>query len=187
MLNGVDPIIIFNFRKNLLGLGIFGTTSKAIPVAGQEPASIPLPFIPIYLSEKLTGIYIDSESKSMDIDTEIDTNSAGDGPKFWQKGIQSIVKIQMVASRDSIGVALLGALADQVFPKVTSKEYSITYLHGAVTVFNGLLHSFAIDQSSDNDLYKINLELQVPSAGGLVKAAIPEVPKQTGTVPLGGK
>ena len=47
---------------------------------------------------------------------------------------------------------------------MTSKEYSITYLHGAVTVFNGLLHSFAVTQQANNELYNVTLELIKPSA-----------------------
>lgn len=69
----------------------------------------------------------------------------------------------MVATRDSIGVALFSAMADLVFPKLVSKEYSITYLHGAVTIFAGLLHSFSINQDAESTKYTINLELIKPS------------------------
>ncbi len=181
MLNGIDPIIIFSFRK--LIPGILDVANKIPIVADSASTSFPLPLIPIYLSEKLTGIYIDSESKSIEIDTTPETKTDGSEPTFYQKALSSNVKIQMVASRNSLGVSLLSAMADLIIPKVTSKEYSITYLHGAVTVFSGLLHSFNIDQSSDNDLYRISLELVKPPPGGL-KALAPVVVKVTGTVPL---
>lgn len=179
MLNGIDPIIIFNFKK--LAPGLQESISK-IPIVADVVSVIDLPVIPIYLSEKLTGIYIDSESKSMEIDTTVDTLSSGDTPSTNQRGIQNTVKIEMVASRDSIGVSLFAAMADLIFPKVTSKEYSITYLHGAVTVFAGLLHSFNISQQANNDLYTISLELIKPAAS--IKSAIPVVGKVTGAVPL---
>lgn len=145
---------------------------------------IDLPVIPIYLSESLTGIFIDTESKSIEIDTSTDTLSDGSTPATNQRGIQSTVKIEMVASKDSIGVALFAAMADLVFPKVTSKEYSISYLHGAVTVFAGLLHSFSISQDGGTTLSKISIELIKPSAIATLKSTIPVVGKVTGAVPL---
>jgi hypothetical protein len=179
MLNGLDPILIFQFKKLLPGLFDLGTTKPSIPVvASESTSSFPLPLIPIYLSEKLTGLYIDTETKSIEIDSQAETLSSGDAENINQRGISSTVKIDMIASRDSIGISLLSALTDLIFPKVTSKEYSITYLHGAVTVFNGYLHSFSIDQNSSNDLYKVSLELIKPSA---LKLPIPVVGKVAGT------
>jgi hypothetical protein len=179
MLNGLDPILIFQFKKLLPDLLDLGTTKPKIPVVASEGVStFPLPFIPIYLSEKLTGLYIDTENKSIEIDSQAETLSNGDAENINQRGISSTVKIEMLAVRDSIGISLLSALTDLVFPKVTSKEYSITYLHGAVTVFNGYLHSFSIDQNSTNDLYKVSLELIKPSA---LKLPIPIVGKVLGT------
>ena len=88
----------------------------------------------------------------------------------------------MVANKDSIGVSLFAAMADLIFPVVTSKEYSITYLHGAVTVFAGLLHSFSISQNANNTLYTISMELIRPSAA--FKAPIPVVAKIRDAVSL---
>jgi hypothetical protein len=186
MLNGIDPIIIFNFKKKISAesaAGFVGPTQPKIPIVASIENLIDLPVIPIYLSEKLTGIYIDSESKTLDIDTSTDTASDGSDPNVNQKGISNIVKIEMVASRDSIGVFLFSALSDLIFPLVTSKEYSITYLHGAVTVFGGLLHSFSINQQAENDLYNITLELIRSSkkAGSIAQVTS----KTQGTVPLG--
>lgn len=179
MLNGVDPIILFNFKK--LSPSLQSSITK-IPVVSSIVEAIDLPVVPIYLSERLTGIYIDSESKSVDIDTTADTLSDGSDPELNQKGLQSSVKIEMVAARDSLGVALFSAMSDLIFPKVTSKEYSITYLHGAVTVFAGLLNSFSITQQSNNTLYSISMELIKPSTQTRVQTVV--VPKVTGSVPL---
>lgn len=161
MLNGIDPIIIFQFSK--LSPESKESVSK-IPIVSSIVNAIGLPPIPIYLSEKLTGLYIQSEDKSIDIETSTETLADGGPPKINQKGLNSTVKISMVASNDSIGLALISSLCDLVLPKVSSKEYSITYLHGAVIVFQGLLHSFSITQTSDNSLYTVTLEL-VKSSG----------------------
>lgn len=184
MLGGLDPILIFQFRKLLPGLLDIGSSNPKIPIVSTElSSSFPLPFIPLYLSEKLTGLYIDTETKSIEIDTQADTLSSGGTEQINQRGISSTVKIDMIANRDSIGISLLSALSDLIFPKVTSKEYSITYLHGAVTVFNGYLHSFSIDQNSSNELYKVSMELIKPSA---LKLPIPINPKEPG-VTLGDR
>jgi hypothetical protein len=179
MLNGVDPIIIFNFK--ILPPSIQASIAK-IPIVESIIGAIDLPLVPIYLSEKLTGIYIDTESKNIEIDTQTETLSSGGDPTFHQRGIQSTVRIDMLANQDSLGVALFSAMADFIFPRVTSKEYSITYLHGAVTVFAGLLHSFSMNQDASSTLYKISMELIKPSKG--IKSAIPVVSKVTGAVPL---
>lgn len=156
MLNGVDPIIIFQFFKTV---ETFENLVAAIPVATGEEQKLILPPIPIYLSEKLTGLYIDNEDKSIEIETKNEATQDGKDPKTNQKPIGSTVKINMIAHRDSIGLTLLSALADQIVPKVTSQEYSITYLHGVTTVFGGLLHSFNIQQNTDNELCNVTLEI----------------------------
>lgn len=178
MLNGIDPILIFNFKKIPPGI----ETLAKIPLISSIVSAIDLPAIPIYLSEKLTGIYIDQEDKNVDVATDTETSSDGSSPTTSQRGISSTVTITMKASRNSLGVALLGAMADLVFPKVTSKEYSITYLHGAVTVFAGLLHSFSITQNSNDDLYNITLALVKPAPGK--HANVIEV-KKADAIPVG--
>jgi hypothetical protein len=180
VLNGIDPIILFNFKK--LSPSLSESIAK-IPVVASIVDTIDLPVIPLYLSERLTGIYVDAESKSIEVDTSTDTLSSGDAPEMNQRGLQNTVKIEMIAKQGSIGVMLLSALSDLVFPKLTSKEYSITYLHGAVTVFGGLLHSFSLSQEAGSNLYKISLELIKPT-GKFAAAGPPTVVKVTGTEPL---
>ena len=156
MLGGLDPIIIFQFSK--VSDSAKATISK-IPIVSSIVSKIGLPPIPIYLSEQTTGLYIDAEDRSIDIDTTVETLSDGSSPVVNQKAINSVVRIDMIGSRNSIGLTLLSALADLVVPKVSSKEYSITYLHGGITVFEGLLHSFNVAQNTENDLVKVTLEL----------------------------
>lgn len=183
MLNGIDPIIIFNFSKLLPDLK---DAVSGSPILSKVVDKIGLPPIPIYLSEKLTGIYIDSEDKSIEIETSTETTTDGKTPVANQRGILSTVRINMVANSDSLGMTLLSALADLIFQKVTSKEYSIYYFHGGVTVFGGLLHSFNITQGSTNTLYNITMELSRSTVKAEVKVekGPPEVGKIVGAVPL---
>ncbi len=156
MLNGIDPIIIFQYKK--LVTDSTDPVSK-IPIVSKKKTYVDAPPIPLYLSEKLTGILIDEESKNLDIETHTNTLSNGESPIFTQKGIGSIISIQMTASRGSVGLTLLSAMSDLILSKVTSGEYSITYLHGAITIFSGLLHSLQISQSSNTDKYDITIEI----------------------------
>lgn len=181
MLNGIDPIIIFNFSK--LEPDLQAAVAN-IPVVSNIVNKIGLPPIPIYLSERLTGLFIDSEEKSIDIETTTETLTSGSDPVWQQKGINSTVKINMIANKNSLGMTLLGALADLVFEKVTSKEYSITYIHGSTTIFNGLLHSFSISQQADSDLMQISAELTRSTGKPTPKTSVPVVDKITGALPL---
>jgi hypothetical protein len=182
MLNGIDPILIFNFTK--LTKEAKDRIAKT-PITADIISQFDLPAVPIYLSERLTGIYIDTEDKNVDVDTSIETLTLSEDPKLNQRGINNTVKITMLAAKDSIGLTLLSAMTDFVFPKVTSREYSITYLHGAITVFKGLLHSFAITQESGTTLYRITLELIRP--GIVPKQPIPELNNTKGVQLVSGK
>ncbi len=155
MLNGLDPILLFLFYKAAPEI-----TQSKIPLANELGLNrLSLPPVPIYLSENATGIFIDSEDKNLDIQTIVETLRTGDKPFITQKGIGNVTTIKMEANKNSLGVTLLSAMADLIFGKLTSKEYSITYLHGAVTIFGGLLHNFAISQTADTDKLLITLEL----------------------------
>jgi hypothetical protein len=157
MLNGLDPIIIFEFSKKLSEKQL--ESLSKIPIVSSIVKKIGLPPIPIYLSEKITGLYIDSEDRTIDIDTKVEADPDGKTPVVNQTPINSVVKINMIGSRNSIGLTLLNALADLIVPKVSSKEYTITYLHGSITIFRGLLHTFSVNQNADTDLVNIGIEL----------------------------
>ncbi len=129
--------------------------------------------------------FIDSESKNIDIETLPETRIDGFDPVVTQKGINSTVTINMQASKGSLGLSVLIALMDLVFAKVTSKQYKITYLNGAVTIFNGLLHGFTVNQSADNDLYTISMQIsRANGAGTVLGIPIPTLTGTTGVVPL---
>lgn len=181
MLGGIDPVIIFQFSK-LADTG-FGDFISKIPVISQIPTVIAQPPIPIYLSETLTGIYIDSEDKNVDIETETESLSDGSTPEVNQKAIGSVVSINLVAKKNSLGLTLLSAMIDLLYEKVTSKEYAITYLHGATTVFRGVLHSYSVNQNASNELLTIKIELSRGQKQPQKPAGIQSVPGAIGTLP----
>lgn len=183
MLGGIDPIIIFHRYKKVDDPT--ATATSTIAVVSKKDVYITLPSIPIYLSEQFTGMFIDSESKNIDIETETQTFTDGSTAEVNQKGIASGVSIQITAKKDSLGMILLGALMDTLMDKVTSKEYAITYLHGATTIFYGLLHTFSVEQTSQNELLSIKIELSKGSKQPVKPVVISPVPGLIGALPGG--
>ena len=183
MLGGIDPIIIFHRYKKVADPT--ATATSTIPVVSKKDVYVPLPPIPIYLSEQFTGMFIDSESKNIDIETETQTFSDGSPSDINQKGIASGVSIQITAKKDSLGMILLASLMDTLMDKVTSKEYAITYLHGATTIFYGLLHTFSVEQTSQNELLSIKIELSKGSKQPVKPVVNAPVPGLTGALPGG--
>lgn len=159
MLNGIDPILIFQFKKQLIDLSSVGDFISKIPVISEIPTLIEEPPIPVYLSESITGVFIESEDKSVDVNTDFETKTDGSEPDLNQKGASSVVSINLLARKDSLGVSLLAALIDLAFDKVTSNEYSVSYLHGPITVFRGKITQFVANQSPNNQLLSMKLEI----------------------------
>lgn len=180
MLNGIDPIIIFSFFKKVPP-ATPAASKGLVPVVSQYVNRLALPPIPVYLSESLTGIYIESASKNIDIDTSVESLPNGDTPIYNQKAIGAITTIKMKANNDSLGLTLLSAMADLILPKVTSAEYTITFMYGATTIISGLLHTFQIEQTSDNNLFEITVEL---SANGIKKQTAVDVQPTPGSASL---
>ena len=156
MLQGIDPIIIFQFYKNIPSVS---PTIATMPLTSDQPSRVTTAIIPVYLSETITGVYIDTESKNIDINTDAASTTDGSPALMDQKLLGSITTINLVAKQGSVGLTIILALSELVLDKVTSREFEITYMHGAVTVFGGLLHSFSFDQGTQDDLYKIKIEI----------------------------
>lgn len=171
MLGGISPIIIFEFSKNLPS-SVFDAISK-IPLVSRETKSLKYPPIPIYLSEGITGILIDSEDKHVDIETYTESKTDGSDPSVDQKANSSVVAVNIVAKKDSLSLILLSSMIDLLYDKVGSSEYSISYLHGATTVFRAKLTKYQATQNSNNDILNINIEL---TRGAKQPSLTPEVP-----------
>lgn len=186
MLGGLDPIVIFEFYK-VIDLTVYNEVNgRKIPVAAQKTLQfIPLPPIPIYLSEELTGLYIDKVDKNIDIGTDTETFLNGKEPDILQKGVSSSVKITLNCKKDSIAMMILSSVIDLIYDKVTSKEYAITFLYGATTIFRGVMHSFSVSQSAQNDLMEVNIELSRGFKQPTPANVVPTVPGSIGSIPVG--
>jgi len=182
MLGGIDPVLIFQFSA--LAPSLSATLAK-IPLAASIPTLIDQPPIPIYLSEILFNIVIDGESKNVDIDTTTETLSDGSTPEVTQKGVQSGITIEIEGKKDSVALILLSSMVDVAFDKVSSAEYSISYLHGPITVFRGLLNSFSSEAVPGTDKLAIKIGISRGKKNPTKPAAIPSVPGVPGIIPGG--
>lgn len=182
MLNGVAPILIFSFKPELTANLFKGVAG--LPVLGDVLPNIGIP-IPIYLDENLTGIYVDSESKAIDIDTNVQARYDGKPPSVDQRGLNNLITVNMFANRESVMLAVLLALNDMVFQRVVQASYNVSYINGITTVFNALLHGFSTQEGSDDNLVRIVLQLSKANQSKPNPANLTSVlPKITGATPV---
>lgn len=186
VLNGIAPILIFQFPTKLSpsfldGLGFEDTTEIDVGVP-----------IPIYLDESLTGIYVETESSAIDIQTEADgsferedvTNEVAE-PVISQNILGSSVTITMVAKRDAILLTALLALSSMVLKRVVTQEYSISYLNRSTAIFQGMLMSFRTNVNNNDDLIRIEMVLSTAKKQTTQPVSpIPPIPAVSGALPL---
>lgn len=183
MLGGIDPLLIFTISPddpNALKKSLSGIPDS---ITGFLAATgIP---IPIYLNEKLTGIWLDSgEDKDLNFDTQ--PQQAVDGKsKIQQRGIQSDVSINLAAKNDSLILTALLALAEQCFEKAVSKKYSVSYFNGPTTIIGGLISGFKVSSIPNSEKLMIAITLTKKHADTEI-SPVPTLTKVTGPTPLVG-
>lgn len=195
MLNGIAPILIVNLiKKKDNSVGAF---FSGIPVVGKDLAGAltgGLP-VPIYLDERITGICVTSETKTLAIETEIKATTDASKPIPTQRAVDSVVQINMCAQKDNIVLAALVALCDQIFQRVVAKEYSVSYLNGSTTIFNGLLSGFTSMYEEGSDLLHLTLAIskgnQQTTQVTQVNPSVPGIngaqpPRELASIPTGG-
>jgi hypothetical protein len=173
MLNGISPIIIFT--TSIIPLPS-GSPLSGIPIVG-DLFSTGIP-IPIYLDEQRTGIVVDSETTSIDIDTtyEGNTDTSKKSLNISQVPIDNIVTINLVANRNSLLLTVLSALSEEAFKKAVSKQMTISYLNGTTVIFGAKLRTFATNVSADDDLIRVSIQLSKGDEER-ISARITELPK----------
>src|SRR5690606_879327 len=183
MLNGLYPILIFQFYTKI---GVDIANATGIPLPKSDDKGVPLTPIPFYLDENFTGILITSESKAIDVETENESSEEGKEVKTFQKTLSNRVTIEMVASKSSLVVTAILAFFEQIYKKVTAKEYSISYLSGGITVFNEYIQEFAVHQSNNDDPYHIRLTLEKGNQETQTQKKPTDLPRAQNTRTLDG-
>lgn len=186
MLNGVDPLLIITFYN-------YGILDFLNPVSeiGDPTHAIGVP-IPIYLSERVTGIYVESETRGIDVTTKVDPVSTKnpvtlevDPPDVSQTSTDSQVTVALLANQDSIVLTALIALMDQIVSRLVTLEYSISYINGPTVIFGALLHRFGTSVSRSDNLVRIELTLSTAAkTSPTAKTPIQSVTKVSGAIPL---
>lgn len=182
MLGGLDPVIIFQFKKLA---PLLSSSIARIPLVSQVPTLVAMPPIPVYLNEKLFNIVIGGTSKSIDIETDTETLTTGAPPDVNQKGIQSSIEVSITGKADSIALTLLSALIDQAYDKASSKEYAISFIYGATTIFGAVLHSYNVESVEGTDKLEIKIKLSKGDKNPTKANPVGSVPGSTGTIPVG--
>ena len=180
MLGGIDPVLIFQLSK----LAPLGPTIAKIPLVSSIPTVVDMPAVPVYLSEGVSGVFVETENKNVDMQTDVETKTDGSPADVKQKGINSSVTVKLLAHKNSTAFTLLSSLVDLIFDKVTSQEYSISYLHGPITVFRGVIQNYAVEQNADNELLTISLVVSKGAKAPAKPPGVPLVPGFLGAVPL---
>lgn len=186
MLNGADPLLIFHFYNK-------GVTDflADLPFGDTISDLVGVP-IPIYLSERLTGIYVDTETRGIDVVTKVDAITEKDPltletlpPEVTQTALDATVSVSMFANRNSVVLTAITALAETILSKLVTQEYGISYINGATVIFNGYLHRFQTSINRNDDLVRIDLTLSnAKKASPTPKAGPVPIPVVTGALPL---
>jgi hypothetical protein len=153
-LNGIAPLLIIQL-KNSASLNVV----KKIPVVGDflsKNVGIP---IPIYLDENLTGIYVQGESKAIEIETTTHAIDAVTAPIVSQKALSSITTVEMIAAPSGVLLMTLIAFADLILTRVVSKQYNVSYFNGPTIIANGVLHGFTTQIGENDDKVRINMQI----------------------------
>lgn len=182
MINGEDPIIIFHIY-NKPEQSVFGPLNEFDQKLADLRGLIGIP-IAIPLNERLTGIYIENETRSITTAINIDPNTEKDPltqqtkpPEVYQTSVESTVNVSMKALEGSVMLTVFLAVADLIISKLVSAEYGITYFHKSTVIFNGLLSSLNTSVESGTDLMKIDLSIST------AKQKLPALPKVDTAIP----
>ena len=183
MLNGVAPLLIIHFYAKPLNQFV-STNFPLIPDEFVDIIGLP---IPIYFDERVSGIRITNESKAIDIDTQVQARYDGEKPLTDQRGINSLVTVNLQGSKDNVVLTALSALGDMMFRMLVSKDYKVTYINGSTVIIGGLFHGFSNNTSHNDTLQRITFQISKASQESTTPANVLSIlPKITGAIPIGG-
>jgi len=145
-LNGIAPIIIFNFYKEIpIPAFLQGFTKRT---------TIPLIPIPIYLDEKLTQISLE------DYDRETTIDALRDGVSSYEKVSADVVNLKFSANKSNIVMTAISALIDLIVQNnVENKTYSITVFYDNIFIIGASLESFGSRLVDGTDKREISIRV----------------------------
>lgn len=135
MLNGIAPVIVFVFKKEVAGV------------------KIPYNIIPLYLDERLTGVLADTQSRHMSVEVQNIGNTS------YERTTSSDVQLTFIAKKNNIAVTAVLALFEKVMNHINKQEYSITLYYDDVFMTDASLKDFEteVEDGTDKRLIRITL------------------------------
>ncbi len=135
MLNGIAPVIVFVFKKEVAGV------------------KIPYNIIPLYLDERLTGVLADTQSRHMSVEVQ------NIGNTNYERTTSSDVQLTFIAKKNNIAVTAVLALFEKVMNHINKQEYSITLYYDDVFMTDASLKDFEteVEDGTDKRLIRITL------------------------------
>jgi len=151
----IDPILIIYISEALPDAA--KNAVAGIPVIDDLfGAGFPMP---IYLSEELTGIVVDADTKGVDMDLDVTATADAGKPLVKQNATDSTNTINLQCNKESIFLPVFIALSDQIFERAVAGLYSVSYLNGATTIFNALVKSITVSNDNTSDKSSIAITL----------------------------
>lgn len=182
MLNGIAPVLIFTIKNNSKALSPVFNALESVPLIGKDIAGVVAGIpIPLYLDERITGLYVENEARNIDIETKPEQRFDDKSPYFYQRALNSSVSVNIIASKSSLLLSVLLAIMDMIVPKIVSRNYSISYFNGSTLILNGLLQGFNTVTGNDDDLVRITLQIQKEHSTPDITSQI--LGKVTGAIP----
>lgn len=186
ILDKVDPLIIFKFAVDDPSFYDAYSQANGIPVVGSVLGDILLAAggipIPLYLSEQLSGIVIDSVSNSYDIDTSVEGINKATNLDISQRVIDSTTTVVMTCNnKDSLVLSAILAFMDLIIRKAVSRAYTISFISGSTILLDALLKSFNTSMNSDSELVTITMVLS--KVNGKPDKVFTSIPNTVGTSP----
>lgn len=123
--------------------------------------------VPVYLSEEITGLCVDSESDSLNISTDFipvlnEQGTEAGTVKVQQRGETQSVSITLIGNKNSIGLNIILPMLKSIFSKVfAGLDYKIAYFHQNVLIFNARLASYQMTPGSNDTKVSLTLNLEV--------------------------
>lgn len=177
---GIAPILIFTFPFDSDSVNPVFNALSGLPLIGKDFGSAVGVPIPIYLDEQLTGLYVQSENKNIDISTEQNDAANGVKPFLTQKSISNTVSVNLTGKKTSIFLTALLALIDIAYPMLVKAKYRVSYLNGATVVIGGLIQGISAQSNENNELVDIALVIHKADSLGPQIPAFTQVPSIVG-------
>ena len=166
MLNGLSPVLIYQYKLIDTSFSIFG----------YEVPSIGIP-IPIYLDEKITGIMGEGASSKINIETATINNQT------YTRQVSNDVSLKLRCRNNNLIGQTLIAIFGEAFKHTSADKYSISLFYDSTFIIDAYLKDFYSRPIDNTDMREIGITLSKKYKN---KAMIYEVEPVKNIIPLGG-